>query len=181
MGGVSMTPDEIERALRRQFPNLRDDRIDAALGRVRGGADGEEDEALRALITFPLRFSLPWSALCSDNEREVATLYMVHGKPAPRKVLSARAKLAMQKTREKAREAIGTGLVMPAAVPLQLVARVWVPDNRQTNDVANFAKCCHDALQKLVYVNDYWLHRVTWERAGVDTDAPRAELEIKPL
>ncbi len=69
----------------------------------------------------------------------------------------------------------------PLAMPLSLRARVYLPDNRPGHDVANFAKCCHDGLERAVYVKDEWLHRIAWERAGVDIDGPRAEIEIAPL
>jgi Holliday junction resolvase RusA-like endonuclease len=68
----------------------------------------------------------------------------------------------------------------PVEIPVKLEARVWVPDNRR-RDVPNFAKCVHDALEKLVYVNDCWLYDSRWIRAGVDVDHPRAEITITPL
>jgi Holliday junction resolvase RusA-like endonuclease len=57
-----------------------------------------------------------------------------------------------------------------------------VPDNHpRRHDAVNFAKCTHDALEKLVYTTDHWLYDVRWIRAGVDVDHPRAELTITPL
>ena len=66
----------------------------------------------------------------------------------------------------------------PADYPVALTARVWMPDRRPGHDVANFAKCCHDALEGLVYVKDEWLYDVHWIRAGVDVDRPRADITI---
>ncbi len=67
---------------------------------------------------------------------------------------------------------------MPLNIPLTLHACVYVPDERP-HDVCNFAKCCHDALQRIVYTNDGRLYATYWERSGVDVDAPRAEITIR--
>jgi hypothetical protein len=39
----------------------------------------------------------------------------------------------------------------------------------------------HDALEGVVYTKDRWLDDVRWYRAGVDVDAPRAEITISPI
>lgn len=129
-------------------------------------------------LEFPIRLTLPWSALCSDNERERASLTTRNGRPVPTKVMSVRYKLARTKVVAIGRKAMGG---FPAlAMPLAITARVWVPDER-LHDVVNFAKGVNDGLEQVVYTNDKWLHRSLWERAGVDVDAPRAEIEIAPL
>lgn len=128
------------------------------------------------IITLPFRFTLPWSALCSDNTREKASLIrLASGEVAPRKILDARYKLAMKKTQEIVRKLVAD--CAPLAIPLALHARVYVPDER-LHDCCNFAKCCADSLERIIYTNDKWLHRSTWERMGVDGDAPRADLTI---
>jgi Holliday junction resolvase RusA-like endonuclease len=127
---------------------------------------------LRAVV-FPLCFTLPWSALVSDNRKYNAAYTRAKN---PTLVLSHKYREAKKKAAGIAREAMGSA--EPVAYPLALHARVWVPDNRPGHDVANFAKCCHDALEKVVYVTDEWLYRITWERAGVDVDRPRAEITI---
>lgn len=129
-------------------------------------------------LTFPIRLTLPWSALCSDNDRKRPIIVMIGGKPFPRMAMTAEYKLARGKVVEIGRKVMSG---FPAlAMPLGIYARVWVPDER-LHDVVNFAKGVHDALEKIVYVNDKWLHRSLWERQGVDVDAPRAEIEIAPL
>lgn len=127
-------------------------------------------------IVWPLELTLPWSALCSDDERTAPA--MRKGQVKPVQILTERYRNAKEKVRLIARpKVVGCA---PAAIPLKLEARVWVPDNR-IHDVPNFAKCVHDALQKLVYVNDSWLHDVRWIRAGVNVDNPRAEITITPI
>jgi Holliday junction resolvase RusA-like endonuclease len=68
----------------------------------------------------------------------------------------------------------------PAEQLLELTARVWVPGGRVGNDVANFGKGVHDALEKIVYRNDNQLRATHWLHAGVDVDAPRAEIILTP-
>ncbi len=129
-------------------------------------------------IALPLRFTLPWSALCSDNERKRPIVVMVKGKPSPRMAMTAEYKAARTKVIDIARDMMHGSPAL--AMPLAIHARVYVPDER-LHDVVNFAKGVNDALEKIIYVNDKWLHRSLWERAGVDVDAPRAEIEISAL
>lgn len=113
---------------------------------------------------------IPWSALVSDNRK----YGVINGK------------LVAQKPYRVARRAIHALAVetmngRPAAdIPLRLVARVYVPDNR-VHDVVNFSKAVHDALKGTVFTDDRWLYDARWIRAGVDVDAPRCELTISPL
>lgn len=135
-------------------------------------------------LAFPIRFVLPWSALASDNDKYVAQIRRKDGGvPFPFITLTEKYRAAKNSAKARAAEAMTVeGQRFPAlASPLSLVARVWVPDNRPGHDVANFAKCAHDALEGVVYAKDEWLHDVRWIRAGVDVDRPRAELEIAPL
>lgn len=37
------------------------------------------------------------------------------------------------------------------------------------------------AFEHVIYTSDALVHSVTWVRMGVDQDAPRAEIEIRPL
>lgn len=123
-------------------------------------------------LDFPIRLVLPWSALVSENRRFCArgnSIFMTPEYRAAREKMVAVARAAM--TLE--------GLVFqPLAQPLALVARVWFPDNR-IHDAPNFAGATHNALKKIVFVDDRWLHDVRWLRAGVDVDAPRAEIELR--
>lgn len=119
---------------------------------------------------WPVSLRIPWSALVSDN----AKYGVVNGKLIAQKPYRA-AKKAIASLAQDAM--VGR---LPAECPLSLHARVWMPDNRR-HDLTNSCKIVHDALEGTIYTDDVWLHRVTWERAGVDVDAPRAELTISPL
>lgn len=117
--------------------------------------------------TWPVRLRLPWSMLVSDNDK-----YTVSDN---RMILTTRYRKAKGRIQALAR----LGASSPANQPVRLVAAVYVPDNR-AHDVCNFAKLVHDALQGLVYTTDRWLYDARWYRAGVDVDAPRAEITITP-
>jgi Holliday junction resolvase RusA-like endonuclease len=124
--------------------------------------------------------TLPWSALVSDNRKYAAAL---RGKGVPMLIHTEQYRNAKKAAKARAVDAMTVEgqRFPPLARPLALVARVWVPDNRHGHDVANFAKCAHDALEGIVYSKDEWLHDVRWIRAGVDVDRPRAEIEVAPL
>ena len=132
-------------------------------------------------LDFPIRIVLPWTALCSDNTHERASLTKSKlGKITPRKVLDPRYKAARDKTQAIARKVMGD--FQPIAnMPLALHVRVYVPGGSARNDAINFSKCANDALQGIVFKNDNQLHDQRWIRAGIDVDAPRAEIEISPL
>lgn len=169
---AALKPDEIVRALQAQGVPREKAELYAMGGAVRLSLT---PPSVVVALTFPFRLTLPWSALCSDNYREEASLTVRGGKTFPRKVMSARYKAAREKTRALAKEIVGDAVAV--AQPLAIHARVFVPDEHP-HDVCNFAKVCHDALEGIVYRNDRWLYRTLWERVGVDVDAPRAEIEI---
>ena len=136
-------------------------------------------QADRPAIEWPVTLLLPWSYLVSDNAKYVARIAGTMDKPVPKLNLSPEYRRGKGLVHDAARTKLG--LVEPAAIPLALEARVWVPDEIRAHDVPNFAKCVHDALEGVVYVKDRWLYRAVWERVGVDVDAPRCELRINPL
>lgn len=123
----------------------------------------------RPTIAWPVMLRIPWSRLCSDNER--------HGVINGRLLLTTKYRQSKAAIAALAREQLGD--VEPVAIPLAFTGRVWLPDHR-LHDPCNFGKSTQDALAGVVYVDDRWLWRVVWERAGVDVDAPRAELSISP-
>jgi hypothetical protein len=127
---------------------------------------------------LPIRLTLPWSMLVSDNAKYTAGLR--GGRP--RLLLTGAYRAAKNAAQQRARAAMTVAgrRYPPLAVPCALVARVYVPDARP-HDVANFAKCAHDAIERILIANDRWLYDVRWIRAGIDCDAPRAELELRPL
>jgi hypothetical protein len=139
----------------------------------RADATGTPERPAESLaeIAWPVRLLLPWSYLVSDNLR--------HGVIDGRLILTSAYRRAKGLIRDAARSKLAG--CEPAACPLALVARVWVPDEIRAHDVPNFAKCCHDALESVVYTKDRWLWDTRWIRAGVDVDAPRAEVTITPI
>ena len=133
-------------------------------------------------LEFPIRFTLPWSALISDNRKYGAATGRKGPTSFPRLVLTPEYRAAKHKARSEAINAMRLELIQfPAlARPLSLEAKVFVPDSR-IHDVCNFAKCAHDAMEGVIFKTDSWLHDVRWIRAGIDVDQPRAELTITPL
>lgn len=142
---------------------LRDGGLPAAIGKRFTGAPVVHR-------TAPVSLTLPWSWLISDNAKYLIRRGRLFKTVEYREARKKIATLALGRME-------GAG---PMACPLQLVARVYVPDNR-IHDVHNFGKCAIDAMTKTVFVDDHWLHDVRWIRAGVDVDSPRAELSIRPI
>lgn len=169
------------RALKRQLGVSEERAIAIVDGAVIASADTRQAKTVGVPAAWPLRIVVPWSALISDNRKHGAILTKVgpNQQPIPKLIMQAGYREAKAKVRQLARLAMGEA--EPVGVPLQLEARVWVPDRRSRHDVANFAKCCHDALIDAVYTDDQWLHDVRWIRAGMDVDRPRAEILIAPL
>jgi hypothetical protein len=91
-------------------------------------------------IDWPVRLTLPWSCLISDNRR--------HGVIDGKLLLTSDYRRSKGLIRDHARNRLGR--VQPATIPLSLTARVWVPDDTRAHDVANFAKATHDALEGVV-------------------------------
>jgi Holliday junction resolvase RusA-like endonuclease len=144
------------------------------LGHFNCAGEYKMPEQAKPAIAWPVTLHLPWSTLVSDNEKFRAMLrgdqaIMVIKRPY-REASDRIHQLAMSK-------AAGA---QPAAEPLQLVARVWFPDNN-VRDMTNWSKLVFDALKGAVYEDDRWLHDVRWIRMGTDVDAPRAEITITPL
>lgn len=184
----TLSADEIERGLVDQGVP-REKAKARALELVGGGAPTVHRSSLtvhkspaqadRPAIEWPVTLLLPWSYLVSDNAKYVARIAGTMEKPVPKLNLSPEYRRGKGLVHDAARTKLG--LVEPAAIPLALEARVWVPDDNRAHDVCNFAKCVHDALEDVVYTKDRWLHDIHWIRAGVDVDAPRCEIRIAPL
>jgi Holliday junction resolvase RusA-like endonuclease len=125
-------------------------------------------------VAWPLRLTLPWSMLVSDNLKwraatrgNTATIVLTPAYRDAKRRIRALCLTLMAGRR-------------PLTIPLALEARVWVPDRRR-RDVVNYSKALHDALTGTVFLDDAQLHDVRWIRAGVDVDAPRADITITPL
>jgi endodeoxyribonuclease RusA len=174
---LTMSPNEQLEALVKQ--GVPRQKALVALGIPEASAQYVTDRTAHETVSLPFLVTLPWSALCSDNYHEKASLIrLANGEIAPRKLLDARYKKARDKTREIARHRVGPCL--PVSQPLGITARVYVP-NESLHDVCNFAKCLLDSLEGIVYDNDRWVYDTHWIRAGVNVDAPRAEVEVRAL
>jgi Holliday junction resolvase RusA-like endonuclease len=185
-----MTRDEAAAAMERQgvAPDLIVKALDLNYGplpRVSGVTTRGDLPQPTATISYvgpvllPFRLVVPWSKLCSDNEKEQPAL--TRGKDGtihPRRKTSLRYKASKDAIRELARAVVGKQQPTPA--PLAITVEVWLPPSRR-NDSINFAKVVGDALEGVVYVNDNQLHASHWYRRGTDIDAPRAEITITPL
>lgn len=119
----------------------------------------------------PITLRIPWSALVSDNDKFVA------GMKGPKPVIRITKEYAEAKARiaSLARDTMAGR--PPIGQPVELTARVWFPGNRG-NDVTNWCKLVHDALNEIVYEDDKLIHDARWIKAGIDVDAPRAEITI---
>ena len=160
-----LTRDEIVRGLVAQgVPRAKAERVAGAQSPI--AAAGEEDLVVFTMpdpapLRFPLRLELPWSALVSDNKRHGAILTTVGPtrKPIPKLIMGAEYRAAKGKVMAIARDRVAGA--DPTTDALRLEARVWVPNTR-LHDVCNFAKAVHDALTKIVYVDDSQLHDTRW-------------------
>ena len=146
-----------------------------------GSIAREQLEHLEAppITVWPVRILIPWSYLVSDNERKEPYLVQDGGRVVARMRLSRKYANALSAIGQLARNKVGE--CEPYAGPLAIEVRVWVPGNSAHHDIANFCKLVHDALERVVYRNDTWLHDIHWRRCGVDVDAPRAEISLTPL
>lgn len=116
---------------------------------------------------------LPWSCLVSDNDKFVA--FLRRGKPAMR--ITPEYATAKERITALARDRMGDRA--PLDCPLAFTARVWYPSNHP-RDLTNWCKLVQDALSGVVYADDRLLRDVRWTHAGVDVDAPHAQITITP-
>lgn len=129
--------------------------------------------APREVVTLPLSLTIPWSALVSDNRHYAPALR--GGKPA----------LILTEAYREAKAAIvalATSRALgraPYVGPLSFTGLVWTPDKRR-HDIANRSKAVHDAMSGILFADDSQLHEVHWILAGVDVDAPRAQITLEP-
>jgi Holliday junction resolvase RusA-like endonuclease len=165
MTAFGMSPEETIAALiRRGVPEAK------ARATVRRQAPTLPQEA-RETVALPLTLTLPWSCLRSDNKRFSATVR----NGSPLLVLHPEYREAKARIEGIARAKVaGCG---PDIGPISLDVRVVLPDHRR-HDVSNFAKIIDDALEGIVYQNDFQITKITITKAGVDIDAPRAEITV---
>jgi hypothetical protein len=144
----------------------------------RGERRGQPEQPSVPAPTWPVKLWIPWSHLVSDNQRFTIAVQNAGG--GVRHCLVLRQEYRDAKAAIRGQVALQLGEVTPVAMPLSLVAAVWVPDERP-HDCVNFAKLLHDSLEKVIYTNDRWLYSAHWYRAGVRVDQPGADITIAPL
>jgi hypothetical protein len=156
-------------------------RVSPPPGFVRSEMDSDVRQAMTAPIwpkpgawQWPFRMVLPWSHLISDNRKYAPALR--GGKPAL--ILTVEYRAAKRLAGQAARRAWGEGSPYADGL-LELTARVFFPNDYRKRDAHNFQKCAHDALKGIVIEDDDILVP-RWIPAGVDVDAPRAELTFNP-
>ena len=118
-----------------------------------------------------VRLTLPWSALASSRERNQRRGGKAHSWTYKRSMEAVRA-LAMGQVRGKRPRY--------PDVPLSVTLDFYPPDLRR-RDMANYLKGLMDALQGVVYTDDYQITRMGWTRDEPDRKNPRVELLIEPI
>jgi Holliday junction resolvase RusA-like endonuclease len=120
-----------------------------------------------------VRVVLPWSFLCSDNDKDRAG---IRGRRAV-KLLTDAYKDAKKKAHEEAVKQMPHAAL---AGPVSLVATLYPPNRSRTRDATNYCKMVHDALEGACYRNDGQIVRATWQFGAPDVDRPRVEIVITP-
>lgn len=75
---------------------------------------------------------------------------------------------------------VGASGHRPTDEPVSVTMRCFFPDRRK-RDAPNTAKLVLDAAQGWIYEDDSQVHRLTVERAGVDSEDPRIEVTVTPM
>lgn len=130
-------------------------------------------------ITGRCTLTLPWSCLCSENDR-LRPVYVTAGERTKlRQTLTPEYKAAKARARTLIADSLALmGNPSPLNVPVRLHATLYEPDRRVWRDVANYEKLVHDALNGLVYTDDRLIDDVRWTRGPVDIDRPRLEITV---
>lgn len=112
---------------------------------------------------------LPWSCVCSDNDRFVVVYGQNRLSPKYRKAKTNIAALASLYWRHP----LLTGDVV-------LVAHFYFPDERK-RDAGNYRKAITDALSGVVYDDDKRIADERYLKVAIDRENPRVEVMIGPL
>ena len=115
--------------------------------------------------------TLPWPALVSSRERNQRRGGKAHSWAYKRSMEAVRT-LAMGQVRGK-RPRYPDG-------PLSVTLDFYPPDRRR-RDMANYLKGLMDALEEVVYADDYQIARMSWTRHEPDRESPRVEITIEPI
>jgi Holliday junction resolvase RusA-like endonuclease len=112
-----------------------------------------------------MNFTIPWSVLVSDNRKHVT-----------RRVLSPEYRLAKKSLALIARAQVrGEAFTGPCEVRYD-----FHPPDRRRRDCANFLKLLNDALEGVVWADDFLIKRLSFE-VHEPTDDPRVDVEAVAL
>ena len=119
-----------------------------------------------------VRLVLPWAVCVSDNLRKNP---LAGNREAWRRYKQNRENariVAMSQVRGKRPHF--------RRCAVRLTAELYEPDRRR-RDVLGIAKALCDALEGVVYSNDYQIADSRWVRAGVNRRAPCVVLTVEPI
>ena len=116
-----------------------------------------------------IKLIIPYELLCPDNQK----MGLMRG----RLILTSKYRQAKLKTSLLA-TCLYRGPLLETE--LELTATLYPPTRRKT-DPSNFSKLLHDALEGVVYVNDYQIVKSTYIRGAVSRIDARMEIEITEL
>lgn len=135
-------------------------------GWTEGGGTGG-DAAIGRRRVSALDLTIPWDHLVSDNER--------HRRRGP----SGRAyKVGKEAMRLVCLDQVrGERPRFPKGTKLALQARFHPPDRRR-RDVTNLLKGMLDAMQGIVYADDFDLVDLSVQRVEMDREEPRVEITV---
>lgn len=132
------------------------------------------DDGVRCIV-------LPWSMLCSDNNR-VAPATRKVGAGGERKavfLLTQEFRNAKSAGREKAMRDVHE--LPPLDGRIEFTARLYEPNRTSHRDIQNFAKLAADVCSGIAYTDDKQIDRALWYREPPDIDAPRLVLTVRKL
>lgn len=118
-----------------------------------------------------LRIVLPWSTLCSVNQRTNPIRGRQFLTKRYRAALSNASVLVMGQVRGERPRFTG---------PVRVTFDFFPPDRRR-RDCGNFTKLVEDAMTDIVYADDSQVHEHTVRKMYVDLVEPRVEVSVEPL
>lgn len=121
------------------------------------------------------RFTIPWEALCSVNDRLVPSPGQAKGltvSPQWRDRLST-CHFHCIKQRER-------GVRPDSLTHWALHMHLWLPADTRQRDADNYIKLPKDALEDVIYLDDYQVKKVTMEDMGLSSE-PRLFMRAVPL
>jgi|SRR5690625_2880265 len=117
---------------------------------------------------------LPWEVLASVNQRVNRVGDRLRLTHTYRSRLAAAEILVLSQVRGyRPRFPRFTG-------PVSLHLSFFEPDKRR-RDPNNLVKLIEDSMSGVVYADDSQIHRMSWERSGIDRKEPRVEIRVEAL